>query len=114
MTTYRIQLSAPANQFYISFDRVEHFEILEFWGTPFPRREYTIENAKAHISIPSSWKLIEIQNTDDLASGDSDYGYFLVDVPKGDIQADTLDEWLDLFVDELPVEWMYEDVLNAK
>lgn len=114
MTTYRIQLSAPREQFDVTFDKVKHEEQLEFWGDKFTMTSYSIENADATISIPKSWTLVEVLNAADLADGAAGYGYFLVDVPKGDIQAESLDEWLDLFVDELPVEWMYEDVLNAK
>lgn len=114
MTTYRIQLSAPANQFDVTFDKVKHEEQLEFWGDKFTMTSYSIEDARAAISIPSFWTLVEVLNAADLADGSAGYGTFLVDVPKSDIQAETIDEWLDFFIDELPVEWMYEDVLNAK
>lgn len=114
MTTYRIQLSAPANQFDVTFDKVKHEEQLEFWGDKFTMTSYRIEDAKATISIPKSWALVEVLNAADLADGAAGYGAFLVDVPKGDIQAETLEEWIDEFCDELPIEWMFDDLVNAK
>jgi hypothetical protein len=106
MKTYRVTFSAPKKMFLITYDLDASIEDYEFWGQKWSTKEYTIKNAKAVIDIPQSWAMIDSNiDAQDMATGYSDYGDFIADVPHEPVGGDTMDEFLNNLCDMIPAEW---------
>jgi len=111
MKTCRVEFEAPRKHFEITYDTAKSVEDYEFWGEKFSVTEHSVANARATVELPPSWTMVDCsRDAADMASGDKSYGRFIVDIPADSIQADSLDEWLDLLCDKIPCGW---DVLDA-
>lgn len=110
MKTYRVEFLAPRSHFEITYDNEKSVDDYEFWGEKFSVTNHQIINAQASIEIPSSWTMVGSNNdAEAMAAGDRFYGEFTVDIPAESIQADTLDEWLDILCDQIPANWDIND-----